>query len=137
MNVEKVRKTLLLARQKIQSHLNEIYDSGGVEYIGLGSTLDEIDRVVKELDSEGAKNTKQANQPTRTGNQGAIGGCMDAEKSFWQFWEKRWSFTSSNEKVLSLSANFRNTKEAFLAGWEASGNTEQANQPDKKENTWT
>lgn len=63
MNVEKVRKTLLLARQKIQSHLNEIYDSGGVEYIGLGSTIDEIDLVVKELDSEGAKNTEQQLQP--------------------------------------------------------------------------
>ena len=30
MDVEKIRKTLLLARQKIQSHLNEIYDAGGV-----------------------------------------------------------------------------------------------------------
>jgi hypothetical protein len=55
---------------------------------------------------------------------------MDAEKAFWQFWEKRWQFTSSNEKVLSLSANFRNTKEAFLAGWEANGNAQQALQPD-------
>ena len=67
---------------------------------------------------------------------GAIGGCMDAEKAFLQFWGKRWPFTSSNEKVLSLSANFRNTKEAFLAGWEASAkNTEQQIQADslKKE----
>jgi hypothetical protein len=46
---------------------------------------------------------------------------LDAEKAFWQYWEKRWPFTSRNEKVLSLSANFRNTKEAFLAGWEANG----------------
>ena len=43
---------------------------------------------------------------------------MDAEKAFWKYWEKRWPFASSNEKVLSLSANFRETKAAFLAGWE-------------------
>ena len=54
---------------------------------------------------------------------------MDAEKAFWQYWEKRWPFTSRNEKVLSLSANFRNTKEAFLAGWEANGNAQQQLQP--------
>ena len=48
-----------------------------------------------------------------------------AEKAFWQYWEKRWPFTSRNEKVLSLSANFRSTKEAFLAGWEAKDKAQQ------------
>ena len=52
--------------------------------------------------------------------------CFESEKAFWQYWEKRWPFSSRNKKVLSLSAKFRNTKEAFLAGWEANGkNTEQ------------
>lgn len=46
-------KILKLAREKIQDHVNEIYSSGGVEYIGLGSTLDEIDKVLKELESNG------------------------------------------------------------------------------------
>lgn len=56
--------------------------------------------------------------------------CQEEEKAFWQYWEKRWPFTSRNEKVLSLSVNFRNTKEAFLAGWEANGNAQQQLQPD-------
>lgn len=46
-------KILKLAREKIQDHVNEIYSSGGVEYIGLGSTLDEIDKVLKEFESNG------------------------------------------------------------------------------------
>ena len=46
-------KILKLAREKIQDHVNEIYSSGGVEYLGLGSTLDGIDKVLKELESNG------------------------------------------------------------------------------------
>lgn len=42
-------ETLKQAREKIQNHLNEIYDAGGVEYIGLGSTLDRIDRTIAAL----------------------------------------------------------------------------------------
>jgi len=54
---------------------------------------------------------------------------MNAEKTFWQYWRKRWPFISSNEKVLLLSANFINTKEAFIAGWESNGNAQQQDQP--------
>ena len=46
-----VKETLTQAREKIQSHLNEIYDGGGVEYIGLGSTLDRIDSCLKVINS--------------------------------------------------------------------------------------
>lgn len=52
MDISEIKDVLLLAREKIKSHLNEIYDAGGVEYIGLGSTLDKIDSVVKRIDSE-------------------------------------------------------------------------------------
>ena len=50
---ERYIKILKLAREKIQDHVNEIYSSGGVEYLGLGSTLDGIDKVLKELESNG------------------------------------------------------------------------------------
>lgn len=62
-----------------------------------------------------------------------LGELMEAEKAFWEYWKKRWPFTSCNEKTLSLSANFRNTKEAFLAGWEAKGNAQQEVQTDSAE----
>ena len=52
-DIERYIKILKLAREKIQDHVNEIYSSGGVEYLGLGSTLDGIDKVLKELESNG------------------------------------------------------------------------------------
>lgn len=64
------------------------------------------------------------------------GGCMTAEKAFWEYWDKRFQFTSRNEKVLSLSANFRNTKEAFLAGWEAKNTKTPNNEDDMQNQHW-
>lgn len=46
----KIREALTEARGKIQDHINEIYSSGGVEYIGLGSTLNKIDKILASED---------------------------------------------------------------------------------------
>lgn len=41
-----LREALIQAREKIQEHVNEIYSGGGIEYLGIGSTLDKIDRAL-------------------------------------------------------------------------------------------
>jgi len=45
------------------------------------------------------------------------------EEAFWVYWRGRWPFSNCDEKVLSVSANFRETRAAFFAGWEAKEKT--------------
>ena len=44
------------------------------------------------------------------------------EQSFWDYWRQRWPSSNCNKKVLTLSANFRETRAAFNAGWLAKEN---------------
>lgn len=48
-------EALELGREKVQRWVNEIYDAGGIEYIGLGSTLDKIDKALAALREAGVK----------------------------------------------------------------------------------
>lgn len=54
---------------------------------------------------------------------GKIENYEEAEKAFWSYWKKRWPFATENKKILELSANYKGTKEAYLAGWEDSRKT--------------
>ena len=46
-------EALVLSREKVQQWVNEIYSAGGIEYIGLGSTLDKIDKALAALREAG------------------------------------------------------------------------------------
>lgn len=46
---------------------------------------------------------------------------MSPEKAFWQYWKKRWPNTSTDERKLVNSANYQETRAAFLAGFESGG----------------
>ena len=42
------------------------------------------------------------------------------EETFWMYWKKRWPFATENKKILELSANYKSSKEAYIAGWKDS-----------------
>jgi len=52
MNSLRIIGVLERARKAIQEQVNTIYDEGGVEYLGLGSILEDIDSVLKDLNNE-------------------------------------------------------------------------------------
>lgn len=38
---------------------------------------------------------------------------------FWKYWKQRWPNASTNEASLRVSANYQETRAAFIAGYQA------------------
>ena len=49
---------------------------------------------------------------------------MTKDELFSAYWDIRWPNTTKNKALLETSANYRNTKDAFMAGIGSSGSVE-------------